>query len=166
MFCLCCNWAIVVVVAIEITTNARISFFIDFFKDRETRKRSAGMFDTVYWVLKWCYHSYTSDKILGCTQYAPISFPLFQLHNFLLPIKQFLRKLWLIRFTKKSCNRFQCSTELQKCFLSLKLIWFEKGECFFKVVSATLVVIQIYWHPQQIKPSLNIYSEIVCSYLD
>ena len=135
----------------------RISFFIDFFKDRETRKRSAGMFDTVYWVLKWCYHSYTSDKILGCTRYAPISFPLFQLHNFLLPIKQFLRKLWLIRFTKKSCNRFQCSTELQKMFSQSQIDMIWKRWMFFKVVSATLVVIQIYWHPQQIKPCPNIY---------
>ena len=88
------------------------------------------MFDTVYWVLKYSYHFYTCVRILGCTQYAPISFPLFQLHNFLLPIKQFLRKLWLIRFTKKSCNRFQCSTEIQKNVFSV-LGWYDSKKAVF-----------------------------------
>ena len=140
----------------------RISFFIDFFKDRETRKRSAGMFDTVYWALKWCYHSYTSDKILGCTQYAPISFPLFRLHNFLLPIKQFLRKLWLIRFTKKSCNRFQCSTELQKLFSSV-LGWYDSKKTVF-----SKWCLQLWWWykytdiPSRLNPD-QIYIRKLCA---
>ena len=122
------------------------------------------MFDTVYWVLKWCYHSYTSDKILGCTQYAPISFPLFQLHNFLLPIKQFLRKLWLIRFTKKSCNRFQCSTELQKLFSSV-LGWYDSKKTVF-----LKWCLQLWWWykytdiPSRLNPD-QIYIRKLCAHI-